>query len=373
MSKVLITTIPFGDQEPLPLKMLKESNIDKLDKVFALLDDAKVFGTLPFAHLARSAFIAVSLLNSAVSNSIISIKEREDFLNSIRTVSHDLTIDALNCKKGKLEWNEFVERYGHLRPGTYDILSYSYKNDPERYLKPLLNQSSNHLKGSNSNVGKLWRSSKKDFLSALEKVSLPHDTELVENFLRSSIEGREYAKFIFSRNLSFALDLLGEWAAEQGVDLEVMSHISIAEIRDAKSDLVNRSYIGKWLREKASFASSQHPLVEAIELPPLICNRDAFSFFEYPSTQPNFIGFARVTARVVNLDQDETIDDLIDKNEFILEQKLEEWIENGKEYPIIMKKFNRYLEKKEKNDVINKIKQEIKLILFNNRKIISSI
>jgi len=69
-------------------------------------------------------------------------------------------------------------------------------------------------------------------------------------------------------------------------------------------------------------------------------------------------------------DRDETVDDLIDKNEFILEQKLEEWIENGKEYPIIMKKFNRYLEKKEKNEVINKIKQEIKLILFNNRKVI---
>ena len=69
-------------------------------------------------------------------------------------------------------------------------------------------------------------------------------------------------------------------------------------------------------------------------------------------------------------DRDETVDDLIDKNEFILEQKLEEWIENGKEYPIIMKKFNRYLEKKEKNQVINKIKEEIKLILFNNRKII---
>ena len=70
-------------------------------------------------------------------------------------------------------------------------------------------------------------------------------------------------------------------------------------------------------------------------------------------------------------DRDETVDDLIDKNEFVLEQKLEEWIENGKEYPIIMKKFNRYLEKKEKNDVINKIKQEIKLILFNNRKILN--
>ncbi len=69
--------------------------------------------------------------------------------------------------------------------------------------------------------------------------------------------------------------------------------------------------------------------------------------------------------------QDETIDDIMDTNEFVLEQKLEEWIENGKDYPDIMRKFNRYLEKKEKDNVINKIKDEIKLILFNNRKIIN--
>lgn len=287
---------------------LKESNINKLDKVFALLDDAKVFGTLPFAHLARSAFIAVSLLNSAVSKSIISIKDREDFLNSIRTVSHDLTSDALNCKKGKLEWNKFVERYGHLRPGTYDILSLSYKNDPERYLKPLLNQSSKYLNDSKSNVGNLWNSSKESFFNALKKAGLPYKAELVESFLRSSIEGREYAKFIFSRNLSFALDLLGDWASEHGVDLEVMSHISIADIRNAKSDLENKPYIERWLREKASIAASQHSIVEAIELPPLICNSHAFSFFEYPSTEPNFVGFTRVTARVVNLDKGETMD-----------------------------------------------------------------
>ena len=40
--------------------------------------------------------------------------------------------------------------------------------------------------------------------------------------------------------------------------------------------------------------------------------------------------------------QDETIEDLIDTNEFVLEQKLEEWVENGKDYPDIMRKFNRY-------------------------------
>ena len=66
--------------------------------------------------------------------------------------------------------------------------------------------------------------------------------------------------------------------------------------------------------------------------------------------------------------REEAIDDMIDTNEMVIEQKLEEWLENGKEYPEIMKKFNRYIEKKEKDEVINKIKEEIKLILFNNRK-----
>lgn len=70
--------------------------------------------------------------------------------------------------------------------------------------------------------------------------------------------------------------------------------------------------------------------------------------------------------------QNETIEELIDKNEIVIEQKLEEWVENGREYPEIMKKFNRYLEKKEKDEVINKIKEEIKLILFNNRKVIEA-
>jgi len=69
-------------------------------------------------------------------------------------------------------------------------------------------------------------------------------------------------------------------------------------------------------------------------------------------------------------DREESIQNIIDEKESIIEQKLEEWIENGKKYPDIMKKFNRYLEKKENDTVLNKIKGEIKLMLFNNRDIV---
>jgi len=70
-------------------------------------------------------------------------------------------------------------------------------------------------------------------------------------------------------------------------------------------------------------------------------------------------------------DREESIQNLIDDKESMIEQKLEEWVENGKQYPDIMRKFNRYLEKKENDKVINKVKDEIKLMLFNNRDVVS--
>ena len=70
-------------------------------------------------------------------------------------------------------------------------------------------------------------------------------------------------------------------------------------------------------------------------------------------------------------DRNEVINDMIEDNTNILEDKIEDWLEKGKQYPQIMKKFNRYLEKKENNVVLDKIKQEIKFILYNNRKVVN--
>ena len=67
---------------------------------------------------------------------------------------------------------------------------------------------------------------------------------------------------------------------------------------------------------------------------------------------------------------DEIITDMIDDKQGLIEERIEIWIEKGKKYPSIMKKFERYLEIKENKIVINKIKEKIKLILFNNKNLI---
>jgi hypothetical protein len=71
-------------------------------------------------------------------------------------------------------------------------------------------------------------------------------------------------------------------------------------------------------------------------------------------------------------DRDEQIMNLIDDNEGIIEYKIEEWIENGNKFPKMMQKFNTYVAIKDNNMVINKIKDEIKLLLYNNRNVVNT-
>ena len=71
--------------------------------------------------------------------------------------------------------------------------------------------------------------------------------------------------------------------------------------------------------------------------------------------------------------RDEVIDDMFDEKHDILEQKYEEWIDVGKDYPIIYYKFSRYLEKMNNDIVMKKIKEEMKFVLYNNRNIVKKL
>jgi len=71
--------------------------------------------------------------------------------------------------------------------------------------------------------------------------------------------------------------------------------------------------------------------------------------------------------------RDEVIDDMFDEKHDILEQKYEEWIDVGKDYPIIYYKFRRYLEKMNNDVVMKKIKEEMKFVLYNNRNVVKKI
>ena len=66
-------------------------------------------------------------------------------------------------------------------------------------------------------------------------------------------------------------------------------------------------------------------------------------------------------------DQCQTIDKLIGNQEY----ELENWVnEVGDKHPKEMNKFNRYLDVKEKDGALDAMKEEVKLMLYNKRKMI---
>lgn len=274
-------------------------DITLISKVKVLLDDCRLLGTLPFAHLARSAFVAVTLLKEAVTTGVISEAAREEFMMTVRTVSHELSEDAKSTAKGSMSWEDFVSKFGHLRPGTYDLVSPAYRDDPERYLRPILSASGESE--STAKVGEHWAKEKGALFNAVRAQGLDYSDQDIESFLTDAIEGREKAKFIFTRNLSAALDLLAEWGEQWALTREELANLTLSDLLSSLDMGCNRDEHAMTLRQLAIRGAKRREVSLACELPPLICGRRDFYSFLLQEGQPNYIGSERILADCINL------------------------------------------------------------------------
>ncbi|GGC99251.1 PEP/pyruvate-binding domain-containing protein [Vreelandella lutescens] len=273
-----------------------------LERARLLLGDCRRLGTLPFAHLARSSFIAVTLLKEAEATGAISRAARESFLSTIRTVSHQFTDDAHATAVGELSWETFIDRYGHLRPGTYDITSPRYDADPERYLRPLVEQSQSiHHTPQHRDA---WQLERKKFFREIKCIGLPSDPEVVERFLRQSIEGREYAKFAFSRNLSAALEAFAHAGDEMGLKREQLANLPLDALLNLDMASLSLEDSVEHLCKQADQALRNRRVAAACEMPPLLKSIAELDTFILGADQPNFIGSNSVTASCLDLSQE---------------------------------------------------------------------
>jgi choline kinase len=277
---------------------LRRSRLPPLRKAMLLLEDCRTFGTLPFAHLARAGFVAVALLDSAVSEGFLPIEEREAFLRSLNTVTSSYASDLAQMHQGTLSRAAFLEKYGHLRPGTYDITVQSYRSSPDLY------------HGAGNRRADPPHSLKHEFRwdettaarleLGLRELGLKCTFSSFEYFLRQAITGREYSKFCFSRNVSLFLDLIQEFGAALGFTVEQLSHLSIDDLACVDNGLVQDN-VAVWLKHRIDEQRLAHELSLGIELPPLLSSEKDFLAFTYPTSRPTFIGRTKVTANPARL------------------------------------------------------------------------
>lgn len=275
--------------------VVTKSRSSSLARAKELLEECRKFGTLPFAHLAREAFVAVTLLRSAVAKEAISPERLERFLASIHTVSQKLSEDAASVRSGALAFDAFSDRYGHLRPGTYDILSPCYADSPNYYLWPLIEQVE-----ESPTVPFEWQPREVAALDRLlEEAGLAISIEEFDRFLRVAIEGRESQKFLFTRNLSLALNDIAAFGAAHGLSREQLSELHYADFADESSARVG---LADKLRARSEDRRAKRILEQLAELPPILRSQADFWGFYYPPTDPNYVTTGRVTASGIELE-----------------------------------------------------------------------
>lgn len=70
--------------------------------------------------------------------------------------------------------------------------------------------------------------------------------------------------------------------------------------------------------------------------------------------------------------RDDGLNELFYKGQNILECKIDEWEETGKEYPTAMNNYKRFLKNIDNDSVVEEIKKAIELILYNHRDIVKN-
>jgi len=306
--KITANAARRADADLQPIELLTRrreavlaAHLPPLERARLLLDDCLRLGTLPFAHLARGAFVATALLRSLESRGLLPTAEKEAFLGAVQTVVRDIKRDGGRVAAGEMPWETFVAKYGHLRPGTYDITSPRYGEDPERYLRQLVAApDDDHVPDAEH----AWsRDTQRRVAQALEESGLGLDLPTLQHFMLTAIRGREYSKFVFTANLSAALDALVEFGRTRDLSREALSHLSIEELLRGRLE-TPLGDADEELRRRAEHEMELHRVSQVIELPPLVTRVEDFEGFEVPPSQPNFVTRHRVTGPVVEVDAD---------------------------------------------------------------------
>ena len=257
----------------------KKKNIENLKLI---IKNCKLYGIIPFAQAARHGFIAKGLIDSLVCKKILSQKRSIELQKVVNTVTSNFLEDINLVKKNKLTKSSFFNKYGHLRPGAYDITSSNYREMKNISFEKSINTKKHKFKLNIKEKNKI------NSLLSKEKIDLDHKTLI--NYIIRSIELREFSKFIFSKSIDDIFKLLIEIIPKRLKNKEIVSYFSINEI------LNNKANFKLFQKRKNEYENNIK-----IFLPEVIKDSSAYDVIPYMFNVPNFITNNRVTGKVISL------------------------------------------------------------------------
>ncbi|MEP2705275.1 MAG: PEP/pyruvate-binding domain-containing protein [Roseibium sp.] len=271
----------------------------RADGIRIALNRCRDEGALVFAHLARAGFVAVSLLKSAVTRGFLSEERYNGILASTETIGSLIQKEAWEVKTKKRSFEEFTNRFGHIRPGTYDVTAASYGENPETYFMPII-EASLPLREINFN----FTEEETGVLdNELAKLGLNLNADGFLNFVRTAISGREYSKFVFTKLLSFVIAETRSFGQRTGVLPENLDLIPSDLILDETTDIWSTAKMKSRVALRVQDNLEDRYLSSEIILPPILTNPAHIFAFEAPPTSANFISGNRALAPLVILEK----------------------------------------------------------------------
>lgn len=267
------------------------SKLYEIDKIYWLIQYCKKFGTSSFASIARCAFIANDFLNSLVENKIFSIENRNIFLQSIKTIVSEMNDDLF-----KLNKKDFIKKYGHLRPSTYDIGSLNYKEAYHIYFseKQIIKKIKNNFKLTNKQYFQIK--------TLLKKNNLNISVKSFFNFIKLAISQREKAKFYFSKNIDLVFQMLIKIGKRNGIARSDLAFIDIRTILELHNNL-NSSLIADQLKKEIRNNKIKYQFNHLIKLPQNILRPNDVFFYIEKHPKSNFMAPKDITAPVVYIEK----------------------------------------------------------------------
>jgi len=273
----------------LKQEKLVKSKMYEIDKINWLIEDCKRYGTYSFAGLARCGFIAIELLNSFVDMEIIDEGQKSIFLKNINTITTEMLID-----KNKLSKNNFIKKFGHLRPDTYEITSKNYEDGYELYFK------------NNKKIDK--KIDKKKFIfnkiqiKKINKFLFKNDLNINFSdfifFIKESIKNREYAKYIFTKSIDLVFRELKKIARRTKININEISYIDIKYILNLYYNLNNQNISDK-IKQISNENKKLYKFNLKIMLPEILSSyQDIYSYSENIN-KVNFVGNKTVILNTV--------------------------------------------------------------------------
>ena len=178
-------------------------------------------GHCPFPCLQGTALSLRRILRSAISPGAISEQRFAAFKATIKTVATDFAISLNDVLSHRLAPDVFFSRFGHLRPGTYYILTARYSARPNSF------EGDKPMPAHNPELFVLTPNEEKFLDTRVSEAGFENisGTGLLEYYRRSRV-AREHGKFVISRNLADSIDHFADWGIDVGLTREDLSHLS---------------------------------------------------------------------------------------------------------------------------------------------------